>query len=161
MFERIVLAVDSPDQARGAVAAAVDLATKSRGEVLIVHVHDTWLVSRQTVDLKTQDEARSLSAALLEAVLDVVTKEALRGRRGLRVAQAAGVAREIVHAATDFGADTIVLGSRGLGGFAGLPLGSVAYRVIQLADCPVVVARAAGAFAAARDRDERQTASVA
>ena len=157
MFERIVLAVDSSDQARGAVAAAVDLATKSRGEVLIVHVHDTGFVSRETVDAATRDEARLLA----EAALDVLARKVARASSGLRVAQSAGVARQILHAAKDFGADTIVLGSRGPGGFAGLPLGSVAHRVIQLADCPVVVARVAEATAATHARDEGQPATAA
>ena len=81
MFERIVLAVDDPDHARGAVAAAVDLATTSRGQVLIVHVHDTWLVPRQTVDSKTCDGAGLLSATLLEAARDVVRREGRRAQR--------------------------------------------------------------------------------
>ncbi len=157
MFERILLAVDTWDQAKGALAATTDLASKSRGEVLIVHVHDTGRVSREAVDLETHDEARLLTAA----VFDVLARRGSRAPSGLRVAQSAGVARQILHAARDFGADTIVLGSRSIGGFAGLPLGSVAHRVIQLADCPVVVARAAEATSAIHARDERQTATAA
>jgi nucleotide-binding universal stress UspA family protein len=147
LFERIVLAVDDWDQARGALAAAIDLAAKSRGEVLIVHVHDIGLVSRETVDLKTQSEPRRLT----EAAVEVLTRKGAEARDRLEVAKSAGVAREILHAARDFGADTIVLGSRRLGGFAGLPLGSVAHRVIQQADCPVVVVRVVAATAATGD----------
>jgi nucleotide-binding universal stress UspA family protein len=156
MFERILLAVDTWDQAKGAVATAIDLVTKSRGEVLVVHVHDTGLVSRETVD-KAQDEARLLT----EAAFGVLAKRRTRALGGLKVARSAGVARQILHEARDFGADTIVLGSRGLGGFAGLPLGSVAHRVIQLADCPVVVARTAGTTGAVHAPDEGRTATVA
>lgn len=148
MFERIVLAVDSTDQARGALTAALDLAGKAHGEVLVVHVHDLGLGSRETVDLETHDEARLLT----EALLDVVTQHGVAARAELRSAPSADIAKEILRAARDFAADTIVLGSRGLGEFAGLLLGSVAHRVIQMADCPVVVVRsgAAGAASGAR-----------
>jgi nucleotide-binding universal stress UspA family protein len=40
------------------------------------------------------------------------------------------------------GADLLVVGSRGRGGFTGMLLGSVSQHVVARADCPVVVTRA-------------------
>ncbi|HZD65982.1 MAG TPA: universal stress protein [Acidimicrobiales bacterium] len=60
------------------------------------------------------------------------------------------------------GADMLVLGTRGLGGFKGLLLGSVSQRCVQLATCPVVlVPPSAGdqSHRGADSRGERQPAS--
>ena len=51
------------------------------------------------------------------------------------------VARLIVAAARDHEAGMIVLGSRGRGDLTALLLGSVAHKVIHLADHPVLVVR--------------------
>jgi nucleotide-binding universal stress UspA family protein len=47
----------------------------------------------------------------------------------------------ILDVAEDFGADLIVMGSRGLTDLSGLLLVSVAHKVIHLASCPVLAVR--------------------
>jgi nucleotide-binding universal stress UspA family protein len=91
----------------------------------------------------------------------MVTRAGVKARSELRAARSTDVAKEILQGARDFGADTIVLGSRGLGDLTGMLLGGVAHRVIQLADCPVVVVRAVEATAGSRDRDRGRAATAA
>ena len=156
MFEKIVLAVDHSEQAKGAIATAVDLARKSNGVIVVVHVHDKGIVARETVDVESLDEAKMF----LGAVLDVLAREGVQATGDLRAAESAGVAGEIVRAARAFDADSIVLGSRGLGDFAGLLLGSVAHKVIQQARCPVVVVRESAVGASALDVPLKQSTSA-
>jgi len=78
---------------------------------------------------------------LTQAALNVVQKAGVKARAELRPAKCDDAARELLAAAERPKTDAIVLGSRGHGYFAELLLGSVAHKVIQLAECTVVDAR--------------------
>ena len=137
MFERILLAADGSDESKKAIETAIALATCSHGEILVVHVHEKERAPRVPDDIESRDEA----VLLIEAVVDLVKKAGVDVVGDLRVARMDHVAKEILDAARTYGADVIVVGSRGLGPFSELLLGSVAHKVLQLATCPVMVAR--------------------
>jgi nucleotide-binding universal stress UspA family protein len=56
----------------------------------------------------------------------------------LRGATAGGAAHALADAASDLGADLIVMGTRGQGAIAGLMVGGVTQRLLHVTSCPVL-----------------------
>lgn len=133
MFDKILLAVDGSEHSERATAAAADLATKSASTVYVLHVHEAGLVA----PVETNTEAKVIvdqAMKQLEADGVQVTGDAVSARSG-------SIAPTIIEAARSLGSDLIVMGTRGLSDFSGLLVGSIAHKVIQHADCPVLVVR--------------------
>lgn len=74
-----------------------------------------------------EEEVAKVAAGLSESEPAVVTVRAVNGFP----------AQELIEASR--GADLLVVGSRGLGGFARLVMGSISDKVVRHAHCPVVV----------------------
>jgi nucleotide-binding universal stress UspA family protein len=134
---QIVVGVDGSDGSKEALEWALEEARLREAEVLAVYVWVCGPVAaldrRATVDCDAlQESAREL--------LDSFVAEIAAEQEGVVVRQAvlSGPAAEaLVAAARD--AELLVVGSRGLGGFKGLLLGSVSNQCVQHASCPVVV----------------------
>ena len=73
----------------------------------------------------------------IQAAVKAETDEVLTGLTGPRPESVTVKAVELVNASKD--ADLVVLGSRGVGGFTRLMLGSTADQVVRHAHCPVVI----------------------
>ena len=138
MLETILLAVDGSPHAERAAELVHELARNGGKEVVVVHVIEV-MPMRGDVTMELDQERNGVEAASrygkqLE-LAGVPTKvELIRTLSG-------HVARLIVTAARDHQADMIVLGSRGRTDLTALLLGSVAHKVIHLADRPVLVVR--------------------
>lgn len=134
----ILVGLDGSDNCGRGLQWAMEQARNSGGEVLAVHaVH-------QPVPLSWPAEAeRDLLAAVHEQAMENLEKWAAPVRESgvphrLLVIDGAP-AEALLKIAADEDAAMIVVGRRGLGGFASLLLGSVSYRVIQQSPIPVVV----------------------
>jgi nucleotide-binding universal stress UspA family protein len=133
MFEKILLAVDGSEHSDRAIAAAADIAWKSRAAVYVIHVHEAGLVVPVETTTEAQDvvdlAVKQLEADGVEASGDAVS------------ATSGSIAPMIIKAARARGCDLIVMGTRGLSDFSGLLVGSIAHKVIHHADRPVLVVR--------------------
>lgn len=140
----IVVGVDSSEGAKEALRFALEEARLRDATVRAVHVWQYVPVGAGYVEAGFQvaeiDPAQLQSAAEAMLAASVAAVAGEDGGREVeqRVVQGAPAAA-LVEEARD--ADLVVVGSRGLGGFRGLLLGSVSHQVAQHATCPVVIVR--------------------
>ncbi len=138
--ERVVVPVDGSESAQRALLWGLEEA-RLRGAVLeVVHVWrdpQLYLYPPVSMTYDTSGFERSARQVLEDSIAragassaDLPVEPVLRN--GSAVPAILDVARD---------ADLVVMGSRGLGGFKGVMLGSVSDQVTQHARCPVVVVR--------------------
>lgn len=137
----IVAGVDGSASAVAALRFAAEEARLSGARLRVVHAwHLPLLPGGETsgadpeyVELRRADAERLLTEAVAEVRLEAegveIEAAAVEGR----------AARVLVEEAR--GADLLVVGSRGRGGFTGLLLGSVGHQCAQHAACPVAIVR--------------------
>lgn len=137
MFERILLAVDGSEHSTKAVPVAGDLARRYGGEVIVLHVREHELGFSGDIDVETPQEAIDLVDGVLRTLKDQDTNV-----RGEVVRVPLGqTPRAILDLAKDEAVDLIVMGTRGLSDWGRLLMGSVAHKVVHLAEVPVLVVR--------------------
>lgn len=143
MLQKILVAVDGSEYSKTALEFAIEVAQKFNASLHIVHVPQGSAADRVMVlggasimihagREQIEDAGRTLidaaSEIAKENLHDKVTTE-LRG---------GDPAAEIVASAKENEADCIVIGSRGLGDFGGLLLGSVSHKVNHSAPCTCI-----------------------
>lgn len=139
------MGVDGSDGSKRALRFALDEARVHGARVVALHSWQPPVVPVDVTPVPPLDIAAAVSE-LHESALRLVTAvvEDVVGDDSDVDVEAVAVegpaASALVDAARD--ADLLVVGSRGLGGFTGLLLGSVSQQCVQHATCPVVVHRA-------------------
>ncbi len=136
-MKKIFLPVDGSDHSRRAVAKATELARLSGGEVRVFHFQEREPSRAGTAAFETTEAGSSVVNLALEDLQAAGVKATGETRAGL----VGETAKAIVDEAGRFGADMIVMGSRGLSDFRALLVGSVAHKVVHYAHCPVLIVR--------------------
>lgn len=134
---RIVVGLDSSTESTRALKWALDEARLRGAELQLVHAYPTpeLVALPAVVTLPSDDELRAAASEVVdEQLAKVGPSEEVEVRTTVRSGGAAAVLCEVAE-----GADLLVVGARGLGGFRGLLLGSVTHQVVAHAPCPVVV----------------------
>ncbi len=140
---KLLIAVDGSAHAQRAIEAAARLEPQTSGlDAVLVHVRDLPVYADQYPSLDAQAVEFALQqqqSAVLESALAAARQA---GLKQVRTQAAVGsTAQEIARAATELGADMILIGTHGRGALGGLLLGSVAQRVVHLAAVPVLLVK--------------------
>lgn len=142
MVKHILVPYDGSEPANRAFEFATELAKLYNARVtvvtcIVIHSHVDPVLSvafLETVKLQKEDAKKSLSK--LESKL----KE-LGVQFKTDVLEAVSITDVLVSYAESHDVDFIIIGSRGLGGFKKLLLGSVASGVSQHSKCPVLIVK--------------------
>lgn len=144
---RVLVAVDGSEGAKKAVEVTARLLEEvARPDVILLHVlpghqglgllttaPDLWERLQQLADQEEQ-EGRALLERYRPLLAGLPSAPELLLRRG-------DPAETILAVAQERKVDLIVMGARGLGPIAQLLLGSVSHKVLNMATCPVLIAR--------------------
>jgi len=143
-MRRLLVAYDGSDNAKRALQYVVDLArdTGMALQVHVVNVQHEPIIYGEYVTSAMIDELNNSLMAKSRSVLDEAAAMLQAGGLTCEThTQLGNVAEQINDAVKRLGCDTVVMGTRGLGSFTGLVLGSVASRVIHEVPVPVLLVK--------------------
>ena len=143
-INRILVAVDGSENATKAVKVASAMAKRNNAKLIIIHVITVSGImysgglplppDRIEADARREADKLVESAALIAERAGIKPKTAIIERMNSPVRGVTDYAKKNM-------IDLIVVGTRGLGGFKRLVLGSVARGVVHYANCSVLVVR--------------------
>jgi len=136
---RIVVGVDGSASSRRALDWALDEARASGAQLDVVHAWHPPYMGAQPYAFAFDglDAIQRDARQVLDDVIDGADTHGLSGKLEPILVEGP-VSQRLLEAAK--GADLVVVGSRGWGGFSGLLLGSVSQQLAHHADSPVVIA---------------------
>jgi len=143
-MRKILIAYDGSDNSRRAVQHVVELARETglSPQIHVVNVQHEPIIYGEYVTAAMLDELSLGLTRKAQTVLDEASAALQAGGLSCETHPLLGnVAEQIGDAVKRLGCDTVVMGTRGLGSFTGLLLGSVANRVIHEVSVPVLLVK--------------------
>jgi nucleotide-binding universal stress UspA family protein len=136
---KVLIPVDGSPASLRALDFAIEMARQSPGASLVLLNVQTISASEATsaaMGSDWQDTASRASAGALEQAVKKCEDGSIRFSTLVKTGL---VAEAIAQVARDEGINHIVMGTRGLGSIQGLLLGSVAMKVVHLAEVPITL----------------------
>src|SRR5574337_353269 len=148
MYTRILVAIDDSPTAAKALDEAVRLASALGAALCIAHAVDEGPLAQHGMGIgtyldieKVKGEMRDESNKLLDQAVATAAAAGIQAERVLMESTERRVAELIADAASQWGADLIVVGTHGRRGFERLLVGSVAENLVRMANTSLVLVR--------------------
>jgi nucleotide-binding universal stress UspA family protein len=136
MFETVMWATDGSDASQRALPFALTLAQRPGAKLVVLHVRELLVGGRATGQPVYVDEDETQVAIARQ--VDQLREEGFHVTLKFVTSVEANAGHAIAETAARMGASVIVVGTRGRGPLAGVILGSVAQRLLHVAECPVL-----------------------
>ncbi len=146
---RILAAIDGSDNSKKASTVALRVAERLGAEIIILNVltgitYIGALASRAPIPQSTYDQYFIYADERANEIVNeqvALAKDKVANVKGLVIRTQYTIVEEIISIAEREKVDLIVMGTRGLGGFKKLLMGSVSSGVVNHAHCSVLVVR--------------------
>jgi nucleotide-binding universal stress UspA family protein len=139
LFSRILVAVDGSESAKKAFEKSIYLAQKCNSKLDVIHVVlDSTYGGDSATTFELIEELKEKGTKLLEQCKSQAIKNNVLVETLLELGDHAQV---IIDVAKKNNYDLIIMGSKGMSAFKELLLGSVSFKVMHHARCPVMVVR--------------------
>lgn len=139
LFSRILVAVDGSDSAKRAFERSVYLAKRCNSKLDIIHVVlDSTYGGDSAATFQLIEELKERGKKLLDECKNEAMRNGIQVETLLKLGDHAQV---LIETANKGDYELIMMGSRGLSPFKELLLGSVSFKVMHHAQCPVMVVR--------------------
>jgi len=141
LFSKILVAVDGSEVSYGALDAALFLSEKLGSKITAIHVMEnvpTVYIESQKVLDELLEARKNESQKILDECSLIATKKGITLTTNLLEGNPASTILEFSQSEKY---DVIIIGSRGMGKFKELILGSVSSKVIHHSTCPILLIR--------------------
>jgi universal stress protein A len=137
-IHKIICPTDFSEPSSKGLEAAIEMAERFSAELIVVHAITPMTTAAEHSLPSAFKDLEEKARKALEKIIGEKVPGTLRSRIRLVYGRPAD---EIVQAAEDEGADMIVIATHGQTGWARFFFGSVAEKVVRLAECPVLTVR--------------------
>ena len=142
LHKRILVAYDGSDNAKRAVRSAIAVAKGSKGELRILVVADRSVYMADSMGVLHDQIRENLMEQVQSFLSDAISRAKQAGLAKVHGSVVEGNPPDVILAvASEEKADLIVVGRRGMRGIERFLMGGVSSKVIDNADCDVLVVK--------------------